>query len=371
MAAPEADVIAGAESPTLAAGAPLARLESTFNDAQISAATVQPVTLIGGRRDCHLSLPHPEVSKIHCAVVNTGTSVVICDLGSRSGTFVNGAAVQVAALMPGSTLRVGSVNVDIHFDVPPQPCDPAAPAFEPPAVLTGKEAQFTVSRAVTVIGRRSTCECVVDDPDVSLAHALLFSLDGALAMCDLGSRSGTMVNGESKTLEWLRDGDCLRVGQHEFTVSGTGIERVEPAVEPALPEAAVPVSTPPPTAAGFTDVTIPAAGFSGGLSDLQHAVAALQARVTDLRTDLRNHGGELDAQQTLLDKREQKITDGQAVLAWEQKLLKQREQSLSERERAVEERMSKAEQFKQALKDATQAFGAFGGTQAPPDQPAS
>ena len=49
-----------------------------------------PVLVIGSRRDCGLPIEQTGVSKIHCAIVNTGSAVFACDLKSRGGTQVNG-----------------------------------------------------------------------------------------------------------------------------------------------------------------------------------------------------------------------------------------------------------------------------------------
>lgn len=77
--------------------------------------------------------------------------------------------------------------------------------------------------AETLIGRIDANHLVVDDPSVSRLHARLsLGVDG-VRVEDLGSRSGTFVNGrriDGPTR--LRDGDELVVGTVAFVLSWNG-----------------------------------------------------------------------------------------------------------------------------------------------------
>lgn len=63
---------------------------------------------------------------------------------------------------------------------------------------------------------------MLDTPDVSLAHALVCLVAGRPAICDLGSRSGTLVNGQRTDLAWLADGDQVEIGGERLTVRWRG-----------------------------------------------------------------------------------------------------------------------------------------------------
>jgi hypothetical protein len=67
------------------------------------------LTSIGRGPDNDFSIEHESVSNAHCllTVMDSGTTVL--DLGSAGGTFVNGAPVQEATLLPGETIRLGDV----------------------------------------------------------------------------------------------------------------------------------------------------------------------------------------------------------------------------------------------------------------------
>jgi pSer/pThr/pTyr-binding forkhead associated (FHA) protein len=67
--------------------------------------------LIGRDAECHLRLASTDVSRRHCELSNTENGVVVKDLGSRNGTFIDGFLIsETAALNPGSILKVGNIE---------------------------------------------------------------------------------------------------------------------------------------------------------------------------------------------------------------------------------------------------------------------
>lgn len=67
-----------------------------------------------------------------------------------------------------------------------------------------------------VLGRRSTCDLVLDDPHVSRAHATIRRQAGAVLIQDLKSTGGTFINGEQiEGSAALKHGDIVRFGQIE------------------------------------------------------------------------------------------------------------------------------------------------------------
>ena len=67
-------------------------------------------TTVGRVEDNAFHLPQGSVSSHHCEIWLRGNDVVIKDLNSTNGTFVNGQQVTTeAVLKPGQTLRLGQV----------------------------------------------------------------------------------------------------------------------------------------------------------------------------------------------------------------------------------------------------------------------
>jgi predicted component of type VI protein secretion system len=63
--------------------------------------------VIGRKPECSIRVPVPSVSREHCEVVLEGEKVIVRDLGSSNGTYVNRERVREAQLNPGDLLAVG------------------------------------------------------------------------------------------------------------------------------------------------------------------------------------------------------------------------------------------------------------------------
>ncbi|MDC0274368.1 FHA domain-containing protein, partial [Planctomycetaceae bacterium] len=67
--------------------------------------------LIGRDAECHLRLASTDVSRRHCELSITENGVLVKELGSRNGTFIDGFLIsETAPLNPGSILKVGNME---------------------------------------------------------------------------------------------------------------------------------------------------------------------------------------------------------------------------------------------------------------------
>jgi hypothetical protein len=81
----------------------------------------------------------------------------------------------------------------------------------------GKAAEsISVTRDPIVIGRLSTNDVVLSDPNVSRRHAELRREGGRWTLVDLGSTNGSVVNGKLVKEHPLQDGDRLSFGKSEL-----------------------------------------------------------------------------------------------------------------------------------------------------------
>ena len=68
---------------------------------------------VGGKAD--IQIDDPEVSRLHCAVEVRGNTILLSDLGSTNGTFVDNSRVVATRLSKMSQFRVGSSYLEIEI----------------------------------------------------------------------------------------------------------------------------------------------------------------------------------------------------------------------------------------------------------------
>jgi len=103
-------------------------------------------TTIGRVEDNMFQIAEPSVSSHHCEVHLRGSEILIRDLNSTNGTFINGEKVTESILKPGQTLRLG--NVELKLDTPGAASAPAAQAAgatpPPPAPAKPRQVEPTM-----------------------------------------------------------------------------------------------------------------------------------------------------------------------------------------------------------------------------------
>jgi hypothetical protein len=95
----------------------IAGLENTLIDLRLG------VNRIGRSPDADFQIEHATVSNLHCELVLRESGVVVRDLESTNGTFINDRPVREAELSAGQTLRLGDVelfveNTDVTVAIP-------------------------------------------------------------------------------------------------------------------------------------------------------------------------------------------------------------------------------------------------------------
>jgi hypothetical protein len=101
-----------------------------------------------GRQDADLVLEDPEVSRRHAVLRRSGASVVVEDLDSTNGTFVNGERIRSPITVgPGDQVRVGRTMLEIEPDrtedtivsTPPRPDEIRSVEARPSGDVFAKE----------------------------------------------------------------------------------------------------------------------------------------------------------------------------------------------------------------------------------------
>jgi len=92
-------------------------------------------TTIGRLDDNNFQITEGSVSSHHCEVLQKGKDVVVKDLGSTNGTFINGERVTTeAVLKPGQILRLGQIEMRLETG---QATPPTKKQFDQTRVIGG------------------------------------------------------------------------------------------------------------------------------------------------------------------------------------------------------------------------------------------
>ena len=99
-------------------------------------------TTIGRVEDNTFQITDASVSSHHCEVLLRGAEVLIRDLNSTNGSFINDVRITESVLKPGQTLRLGQIELKLEAEGvanAPAPAAPAAPAIPAPAPAPAKK----------------------------------------------------------------------------------------------------------------------------------------------------------------------------------------------------------------------------------------
>ena len=86
----------------------------------------------------------------------------------------------------------------------------------------GERRSFSITRDVTIVGRREDCDFRIPLGEISRKHCRIIKDDASLKVEDLGSSNGTFHNGERVQTCELSPGDTLQVGSVAFVVQIDG-----------------------------------------------------------------------------------------------------------------------------------------------------
>lgn len=112
-----------------------------------------------GRADSNdLCLPDGSVSGSHCEIsIDSGGNLLVLDLGSTNGTFVEGQRVSKALVQPGQRLRLG--NIEMLFESNPAPLPPVPLNLPPPPVAAPPPVARVVAAPVATAPVAASDQC--------------------------------------------------------------------------------------------------------------------------------------------------------------------------------------------------------------------
>jgi len=164
-----------------------------------------------------LWLPSGRVSAAHAEIRADATGTWIVDLGSRNGTLVNQerlAPERPRRLSSGDVVRVGPFELRALAGR-----QTTGPESAPAGVVAAWQEPVAVGAQLR-IGRDPANDLQLDDPNVSRFHAEITRVGDRVLLRDLGSRNGTLVDGEPARRAVLSPGSRLEIGAYRLTFTG-------------------------------------------------------------------------------------------------------------------------------------------------------
>jgi pSer/pThr/pTyr-binding forkhead associated (FHA) protein len=107
-------------------------------------------TTIGRVEDNMFQIAEASVSSHHCEVLLRGKDVVIKDLDSTNGTYINGEKITESVLQPGQTLRLGNVELSLDTGAPSAAGAALAPAPAPSRAPKPVDTTMVMPRGVSL-----------------------------------------------------------------------------------------------------------------------------------------------------------------------------------------------------------------------------
>jgi pSer/pThr/pTyr-binding forkhead associated (FHA) protein len=252
-----------------------AKYHSQIEDFRVGALAVT----IGRDPSCDIRLDHPAVSKKHARLVVEQESLMITDLDSTAGTFVNTERIdRETEVDPGDKIRIGDhvflviaendlgIPVDTTSSMRTDALRPSGPArrfpgdmgpglpgaveqtvmmdsarleaigdklaeapTRGPAIMVRGSHRYPLPVAIAqvemTVGRSAECGLILDDPSVSSLHCRFVKRKDRVYVYDENSLNGTYVSAEKVRGLALRHGDLVLVG-------GTVLEFSDPTSPP-------------------------------------------------------------------------------------------------------------------------------------------
>lgn len=189
---------------------------------------------MGRSVDNAIKLDGDAVSRKHAAVEAMRGKVLLSDLNSSNGTFVNERRITAPTeLRDGDRVRIGSNTLTFKKGAAPARADSAAggtivwQTAEPLTLVRGDGAEFGLNRSMRV-GRADDNDLVLtNDNSASQHHAKIDLVAGQAIVTDLSSRNGTWVNGK-------RIGGATRLNHGDRILTGDTVFRLRVGTRPLI-----------------------------------------------------------------------------------------------------------------------------------------
>ncbi len=223
-------------------------VDDAGDDIEVFLGKGEEPVMVGRREGADILTSNKSVSSKHCTVSWVDDELMVRDLGSSNGTYINGERIRRSAIKDGDVLSCGRFELRLAFI---KHKDIAEAEYEewgeeedwsddedmgPPrwhVIFSddrGDVTSVTMSEDERVLAIGSDgCEICVTNRGVDPEHCELVWEDGVLIANDLSSSSGTFVDGEQIEEQALRNGEVMTCADLKCRiVRGCSSEKLPP-----------------------------------------------------------------------------------------------------------------------------------------------
>ena len=187
--------------------------------------------LIGRGAECDLTLEHQEISRRHARISRVGEEILLTDLGSSNGTFMDGQKIVPnvpATLSVGRFFEIGGFVLNLQI-----PGVQATKVIEDPApkrkeifhlryrYANGEWQTYVLPDGDTSIGRGTENDLIFDDDETSRLHAIITFAQNKIQISDTGSTNGTYLDRMPLTPRQkypVKIGQFIEIGHHTLYI---------------------------------------------------------------------------------------------------------------------------------------------------------
>jgi len=203
--------------------------------------------MIGRNPDNGIPLEGILVSRRHAQITIQGNQLILQDLESTNGTWVNNQRVGKYLLQHGDVIQIGPARFRVKYPGLPTPGSSLSSVPVPPGIgvpcLIGIDGQkHAIPPQGLTIGRATDNALRLNGLMISRHHARIRNTSSGYLLEDLGSVNGTWVGGQRIRQHILQPGEQISMGEFRFTFSPAAT----PSPPPVGPRPASPLPSPAP-----------------------------------------------------------------------------------------------------------------------------
>ena len=222
----------------------MAQLVLKYNDREMGSWPIGDTPLIVGRAPhCQIYIESPAVAENHCLIEKHGDGVYITDMGSSTGTLVNGKRIQRSALQHEDIITVGTYTITysgldnamiaaamedtesfgetIHRDMSEDAGLDKWTAKDWHITIEDEEGKrnFELRKPDYMLGSDPECDIMLFSKKADPTHAVLVLDDMGMRIIDTSEKRGFTINDRpGARREVLSAGDIIMIGNHKITV---------------------------------------------------------------------------------------------------------------------------------------------------------